>query len=104
MPDGASGPFILHTMAIGDYGSRKPLHRCTVYGVYYIATSAHCDGFGHSEQVLGYVALRRSSEMARSLRRCRDGYSRATYRFYRSLDVACPARANQSDVLGYVFT
>lgn len=105
MPDAVSGPFLVHIRPSGGYNgaARRPLHRCTAYGLHFIATSQNCDGFGVSEQVLGYVALRRTSEMARSLRRCREGDSPQTYRFYHSLDAPCPTGANQSEVLGWVF-
>ena len=107
MPDAVSGPFLLHIRPAsgqdGLNGPRKPLRRCTAYGIHFIATTEECDGFGVSEQILGYVAVQRSSEMARSLRRCIEGDSPATYRFYHSLDAPCPASANQSDILGYVF-
>eukprot|EP00039_Didymoeca_costata_P023666 m.7843 g.7843 ORF g.7843 m.7843 type:complete len:641 (+) comp3790_c0_seq2:198-2120(+) len=129
--NGLRGPFLVRTVAEAGYTA---LYRCTDNnnGVHFFATSSDCDTLGKAESILGYVANTRSTDMARSLRRCAVydtrvneslGYmppsieqlrlqnisqekpANLSYHYYHTLDSVCnnSQLIEGTDILGYVF-
>ena len=98
--DAARGPFILLSESASDT-NHLPLYRCVGAPSHFFSNDKECEGAGKMENLLGWTALHRNSETARSLHRCLVKNSNHTY-YYPLLDNSCPQGVAEDKVMGYV--